>query len=345
MAKNGPPYTFVVSRKLASGKFKDYWRFRRNGTNTALPGHPGEPEFHSRYIELMALEERLAQPKALPKNSSFEWLCDEYLNSVEFTQLSESTQIDYRRIINQRLLPALGPERYDCITRAAIKLVRDNVAKTNPRTGHKVKQVASVIYSWADQNDLVEEAFNPAANLKKLKHKVKPIEIWSDEEITLFMSNAPEPALTVALLALYTGQRRTDLALMEWNQFQGDVIRVRQNKTGEPLVIPCHSTLKEHLIKIRTNFGGPILRGERGKPMTPNSISSSLNRAVKATPGMPHRTIHGLRYAAAGKLEDAHCSVEQIMSIVGHRTYQMARKYFSQRSHAMAAIKKMENKA
>src|SRR5690606_12451054 len=158
MSKTEIPYTYIVERKLASGKRKSYWRFRRNGTDTALPGHPGLAEFHARYGELMELEEKLSTPKASPARMTFDWLCDEYLNSVEFTQLAEATQVDYRRIIDQRLRPALGPERYDCLTRASIKIVRDNVARKNPRTGHKVKQVTSVIYSWADQNDLVEEA-------------------------------------------------------------------------------------------------------------------------------------------------------------------------------------------
>src|SRR3546814_14952776 len=57
MAKTEIPYTYIVRRKPASGKWKDYYRFRREGTDTALPGSPGDAEFQGQYAELMAREE------------------------------------------------------------------------------------------------------------------------------------------------------------------------------------------------------------------------------------------------------------------------------------------------
>src|SRR3546814_14637615 len=69
------------------------------------------------------------------------------------------------------------------------------------------------IYSWADEADLVDEGFNPAARLKKPKAKVTQITIWSDEEISLFRAKCETFMLTVLLLALYTGQRRQELEI------------------------------------------------------------------------------------------------------------------------------------
>lgn len=53
---------------------------------------------------------------------------------------------------------------------------------------------------------------------------------------------------------------------------------------------------------------------------------------------MPWRTPHGSRYATAGLLRDAGCDVDQICSIIGHRTYEMAVKYFSRRKLAIEAM-------
>lgn len=343
MTRTHLPYTYAKSKKLASGKWRDYWFFRREGTHASLHGSPGEAVFHARYAELMAREEAVAansRPKAV---HTFDWLMDEYLASAEYGALADATQTDYRRTI-ERIRPFLGPERYDCITRGAVKLVRDKF-RAQPRTAHKIKQMVSRIYTWADESDLVEEGFNPAAKLKRIKARTNPITIWSDEEIALFLAHAEEPARTIAMLALYTGQRRGDLATMDWRDVVGGTIRVRQNKTGEPLDIGYHKTLRAHLSGQRTRFGGPIIRTRDGKQMDANAISSAMNRAVAAVPGMPHRTLHGLRYAAAGMLEEAGCSVVQITSVLGHRTYQMALKYMSQRKAAQAAISKMEGLA
>lgn len=349
MVRADLPYTYRSAKKLASGKFRDYWRFRRDGRDTPLPGQPGDAAFHARYAELMAECDASADraKAAEPARTTFAWLARAYLASAEFAALADRTQADYRATIEHQLVPALGPERFDCIMRPHIKLIRDAVARSHSaRTAHKIKQVASLLYTWADQQDLLPAGFtNPAMNIKRIKGTSKPIEVWSPEEIALFLFNATGTARTAAILALYTGQRREDLVRMTWADALGDVIRVRQNKTGEPLTIPCHPTLREHLKVSRTQFGGPILRGADGKPLTPGALSQIMHRAIRAVPGMPLRSLHGLRYAAAGALEATGCSVVQISSVIGHRTYQMALKYARQRHDAEAAMAKLENKA
>src|SRR3546814_11461502 len=86
---------------------------------------------------------------------------------MEFSLSADTTPTDYRRTIKRRRGP-LGSERFDVNTRGSIKMVRDKY-KAQPRTAHKIKQMVSRIYSWADEADLVDEGFNPAARLKKPK--------------------------------------------------------------------------------------------------------------------------------------------------------------------------------
>jgi DNA gyrase inhibitor GyrI len=45
-------------------------------------------------------------------------------------------------------------------TRAMIKAVRDDYAVT-PRKAHKIKQMASRLYSWADESDLFPPSSTP----------------------------------------------------------------------------------------------------------------------------------------------------------------------------------------
>ena len=343
MVRTDLPFTYVSRKKLVSG-WREYWRFRFGDRDCALPGSPGDPAFHARYAELIAQEQRLAQPGETPRHT-FAWLCDRYLASAEFGALADSTQRDYRRTIDSHLRPVLGPERYDSINRAAVKLLRDSL-RAQPRTAHKIKQMTSRLYSWAADDDLVEEGFNPAARIRRLKAKVRHIEVWSEEEIALFLTSCPAFLRTPVLLALHTGQRVADVAAMEWNQVQGRgpamTIRVRQSKTGEMLDIPAHRVLRDHLATIRTTFGGRIVRSGDGRPLNASALSSALGRAVTAIDDMPARSLHGLRYAAAAAMEEAGCSVVQISSVLGHRTYQMAMQYISQRRAAKAAMARLE---
>jgi integrase len=226
-------------------------------------------------------------------------------------------------------------------TRPMIKAVRDAHAATH-RKAHKIKQMASRLYSWADESDLVPPNLNPA-KMKRLKIEAKPIVAWSEEEIELFLANCPDFLKTPVLLALYTGQRREDVVRMLWSDFQGAFIRVRQSKTGEPLDIACHSDLRRHLGAARTRFGGHIARTASGRPFTANSLSQAVRRVVNAIEGMPKdRSLHGLRYAAAARMDAAGCSVTETVAVMGHRTYQMAIKYMAQRRASEAARARQE---
>jgi hypothetical protein len=53
-----------------------------------------------------------------------------------------------------------------------------------------------------------------------------------------------------------------------------------------------------------------------------------------------NRSLHGLRYAAAARLDQAGCSVTEAVAVLGHRTYEMALKYMAQRRASEAALAK-----
>src|SRR3546814_21035775 len=88
---------------------------------------------------------------------------------------------------------------------------------------------------------------------------------------------------------------------MTWKDFQGSIIRVRQNKTGGPLMIPCHKDLRAHLEGSSARFG-PIIRAADGRTLTATALSSATNRAVAALDPQPPRTPHGLRPASPGTM-------------------------------------------
>ena len=324
------PYTYI-----AKGR---YWRFRRNGIDAPLPGKPGDPAFHSKYSQLLA-QSQAAGPKL--DTNSLAWLIARYRRSAEFKVLRPATQLDYDKTL--RIVEAeLGDEPYAYITRGMVKIVRDDMVET-PRKAQKFVLMVSALYSWAQGEDLVPDDVNPAAGIKRLKVRQNPYVVWSEPEIALFLANAPRHVVTPVMLALFTGQRREDVVRMDWQDFQGGIIRVRQSKTGEPIEVPCHPALQKHLSAIRSKFGGPIARAANGRPYTANSLSQALRRACADIEGMPNRTMHGLRYAAAGRLEEGGATPGQVASILGHRAFAMAMKYMLARREAEAAMARMGN--
>lgn len=338
MARKHLRYTYPV-------KGGRYWRFRHAPTvgDVPLPGAPGDPEFHARYAELLEI---VVRPAKRVDRDTFAWLIGEYQRSVEFKALADTTQTDY--IATLRLIEEeLGTRRFRYTTKAMIKAVRDGHAD-HPRKAHKIKQMVSRLYSWADENSLVMDGFNPAAGIKQVKRKggVREITVWSDAEIDLFLATCPDHVKTPVLLALYTGQRREDIVRMTWQQFQGDVIRVKQHKTGALLDIACHRELRRHLEAERGRAQAVVIcTSIEGRPYTPNSLSQALRRVVLMTAGMPRdRSMHGLRYAAGSRMNEAGCQIAEIQAVLGHTTHAMAMKYSTQRVRSQAAIALMEAK-
>jgi integrase len=335
---NKPKFTYCVK-----GKF---WRFRRGAINVALPGQPGEAEFEARYNELLAATEPKADAPAAVDRRSLKWLITRYQQSAEFkVGIKESTRTDYVKILNF-IEGEMGAEPFEAISRSMVKGLRDRVAEDTPRKAQKVQALFSLLYAWADQEELVEDGYNPTARIKKLKNpNAKEIICWSEEEIDLFLAHCPAYLKTPFLLALYTGQRRCDVVKMDWTAFQGNTIRVVQTKTGEPLDIACHSRLKAHLDAIRTPFNakGAICRSIVGSPMKPGDFTQRVWSVVQSVDAMPkNRSPHGLRYAAAARLEEAGVTAADIAAVTGHRAFQMGMKYASQRKRNAAAIAKQE---
>jgi integrase len=325
------PFTYIVKGR--------YWRFRRGDLKASLPGQPRDPAFHKRYGELVALSEN--KPSE-PDRARLSWLIGEYRKSAEFHALRPLTQLDYGKVLTT-VESELGDEPFEFITPKMVKAVRDDLAKLTPRKAHKVKALISLLFTWAQGNDHVSLGFNPAAPIRKLKVRAKAYTAWSEPEILVALGTAPAWLKTPLLLALYTGQRREDIVTMDWEDFQGSIIRVKQSKTGEPLVLACHRDLRVHLESIRTSFGGKIARTAKGRPFTANSLSQALRRFIAATGCIPaDRGIHGLRYSAAARLDAAGCSVTEAVAVMGHRTYQMALKYMDQRRASEAAMAKQE---
>jgi integrase len=344
------PYTYQVTVK-GNG----YWRFRSKETgDVKLPGSPADPQFHQKYADLLALRNRVAAAAAGTEDEeSWAWLIGRYLNSPEYRALADCTQVDYAATC-ALLEGELGPHPFRFTTRAMVKAVRDDFAAT-PRKANKIQQMTSRLYSWAQEGELVPEGFNPAkgghGGLKKLKRKGGEREIlpWSDAEVAWVLEAAPAHVVTPVLLALYTGQRREDVVGMTWQQWQGDFVRVRTSKTGALIDMPCHPVLKAHLEQLRAeakviSLAGPICLTAAGIPFaSANALSGAVRRVVEAHPRVPNRrSMHGLRYAAAGRMEEGGANIAAIEAVLGHRTFRMAMKYASARLRAAQGIAAMK---
>jgi integrase len=133
--------------------------------------------------------------------------------------------------------------------------------KDLPGAANKLIRTLKGLLSFAVDRGMRPD--NPAFKIKMFKSK--PWRDWTDEELIQFEERWPLGTTERMgyALALYTAQRRADVAAMKWSQMAGSTV-VRQSKTGTVLELPIHPelarTLQEH-----PRRGATILTGDRGE--------------------------------------------------------------------------------
>lgn len=213
-------------------------------------------------------------------------------------------------------------------------------ASSGARTADLFKATIGVMMSWAFEARHVTK--NPAEKMRKLSRKrdVEERVGWHEWQIEYALTHAPRAIRDGVVIGLYTGQRLGDVVKLRKGQCIGPIVRLRQSKTGTPLDIIATGPLVD-LIARRRGANSPddapqLLVRADGKPYSERLFSEHLRSWLDAQ-GWHDLSFHGLRYAAAGTLNEAGATVATITSILGHRTYAMALKYLAQREEQKRA--------
>jgi integrase len=271
------------------------------------------------------------------KLGSFNALAVAYYRSPEFKNLKVSTQASRRGII-ERFRTEHGDKPVRLLGRSHIKAIIGAKAAT-PEAANNLLKVLRVLLAFAVDLGII--AHNPAAGIKKYKSRGEGFHTWTDEEVRTFEARHPigSKARLALTLLLHTAQRRSDVVL-GWQHVHGDMIAVRQEKTGKPLLIPLAPELaralaaapKDHLTFLVTQTGAPFTAAGFG-----NWFRARCDEA-----GLPHCSAHGLRKAAATRLANAGCSIDQIKAITGHRSLSEVARYTAAADQARLARQAMD---
>jgi integrase len=144
----------------------------------------------------------------------------------------------------------------------------------------------------------------------------------------------------IVLLSLKAGLRAGEIARLTWDMVLGpagevgSVIELRdcaaKKKSGR--LIPIHFALRSALSTWRkmTTGTGPIIRSERGGPMTPESVVNWFAIAYRAV-GLEGCSSHSGRRTfitrAARLVHKAGGSLRDVQLLAGHRSIQTTQRY------------------
>lgn len=305
------------------GKVRRYVRL--NGKRTPLPGLPGTAEFMEAY---QAARAEVAAPQIGASRTvpgTVNALIIEFYTSAGFQGLAPITKSTYKNII-EKFRAAHGEKRVQKLRTEDIRRMLDARAGT-PAAANNLLDMLRLLMRFAVKNGW--RADDPTAGVDRLRQSSTGFHSWTEAEIAAY--EAKHAIGTKARLAfdllLYTAQRRADVVRLGRQHVAGDVIRLRQQKTGTELEIPVLPALaasisaaaaKDHLTYLVTDYGKSFTAAGFGNKFRGWCDQADLPKECAA---------HGLRKAAARRLAEAGCTAHEIMAITGHKTLAEAERY------------------
>lgn len=316
---------YVRRYKNRHGKF--YCYFRRDGVQTRMPDIAGDPAgFWSAYNGLIDAGKR----------GALEQMIDGYMASPDFAALAEDTRRDYSRYLlefrdrfsqrNQHGIREI--EAPDDVSPAALLYIRDEQSATPTRANHMIS-VIKTCYKWAIPRGLATS--NPAAHVPAFKIKSDGRKAWPNWAFKLAQDEMRPDMMVAVALGYYTGQRLKDILSMQLNDLvkaktrrgrEIDCVRVRQHKTGKPLLIPVHPGLAPTIRELRLRGWFPLVaKSDTMQPYTTEQFQAAWSREMRKPKLAAIRgdglSFHGLRKSAASNMAQMACSTDMIMSITG----------------------------
>lgn len=260
-----------------------------------------------------------------PKHAadSVQALIDAYQGSQAWSDLAPATRTMYG--IYLRDLEEAGQAIVEKVTRRDLLDVQDAIARkrgNGAATGFM--RATSALFSWAVDREWIDRS--PVHRIPRRPGGA--LAAWTPEQAALALAGLPEHLRRVVILGAYTGQRRADLCALTWGAYDGDSIRVTQQKTGASLVISVHPELRRELDAWKAGATTlTILSNQFGRPWDPHTLSGAMPRELQRL-GLPKGlNVHGLRKMFASMLADEGASTHQIAAGTGHKTIGMIAHY------------------
>jgi len=186
---------------------------------------------------------------------------------------------------------------------------------------------------------------NPAIDVEPLKvpkDRQKPHLPWADWAVDLMRAKADPLPLLMFEIGVGSVQRPGDWVDFTWGDYDGESLKLRQNKTDTPLQLPCTEALKAALDRAKVDLGfAPhparhILTRADGSKMDYHAMARVMVRERKRL-GLMAFDQHALRYRGVMELAWVGCDDDEIASYSGHTSKAMIVKYAGEARQIMRA--------
>lgn len=324
------------------------WRFRRSGKTISLQGQPGDPQFEEAYSAAIEGRERrevqvIAHPNAtVPRSFKAAWR--KVLKSPDWLALDPATHHKNTYLAELFLLSRVvledpttwGAMPVKDMRRRHLKMILADYSATPHKAKHLLVTIRKMLAvaldeEWIDVDPSYKLSWRP---------EYVGWRAWTDAELAAYEQRWPigtTPRLVYAL-ALWLGNRRSDVTRLRWSQvdLKANTVFVQQEKTGKALTLPITPMLRE-VLEATERRGETVLVTQYGRPFSDKSLTGRMRDWTGAAELPQGCTLHGLRKTLGKMLAEGGASTRQIMSQLGHDDMEHAELYSREAEQARMA--------
>ena len=297
-----------------------YYTLRHVGPLKPLSGDEDEDFSPNSAAFMRAYLAAIEAPRKARTAGTFQSISDGWEKSPAFARLAPRTKLDYLAA-KAKIDAKWGTYPLDVIEDPKIRPRfldwRDEMGKRSPRQADAVFGVLRLILEWGRDRGLIGR--NHATRPKKLYKADRSEKLWLSQHLDAFRAVA-SPEMRLALeLALWTGQRQSDLLRLGWSSYDGRRLTLRQGKRRRKVDMPVAALLKP-LLDSTPRRALTILTAPNGKPWgttpKPTHFQHEWRKATLAA-GLDGLHFHDLRGTTCTLLAEAGATPSEIAAMLG----------------------------
>jgi integrase len=349
-----PDYPGVSSFTDAYGKTR--YRFRKTGLKAvAIAGEPHTPEFDVAYraaIEGRVKAAVVRMPGAAAPES-FDAAWRRLKDSRKWKGLDRKSAVNYARVIEAFLDTKDGGLRIGAgpvrdFKRRHVNEMLDRHQDTPGKARLMLICLRKLIdialdQEWIEHDPTQRIAYNPVSD----GHQAWPPHICARFESHWPIGSRPRTAYA---LALWTGNRRSDVALLRWDHLVTKIIdgvevegfefvafKGRNRRGAVKQFGPMTPMLAAALAPLDRSTE-TVLAKSTGEPYKIETLTNLMRDWTQAAGIEPGYTMHGLRKTLGGLLADAEATTHESRDVLRHRTLSEVDRYAQSRLRDRMAV-------
>ena len=310
MSRPRPPH--LQRHKTRHGSFVWYYQIG-HGPLVRIRAEFGTREFDEEYRSVAAAYSPFRAIRATIGTLGLAWLL--YKQSGAWKGLTKATQRQRENIMKH----VLEESSHVALTEVTPEVIHEGIERRmdTPFQAKNWLQTMNQLFEFLVKDRKLK--LNPAAGQSVKKPKTKGFLEWSEDDILKYETRWPRGTRERVMLDvyMYTGLRRGDAARVGKQHVSNGVIKISTEKSqGQTTVhLPILQPLKQTL------DAGPVgdlafIVTPTGKPYVKESLGAAFKAACLAA-GIPDKSAHGLRKAAATRAADNGATAHELMAIFG----------------------------